>query len=173
MSVRTTSKLESVSNIAVIIAAIALCAVLVRNQFFTPQESGSPKSLQGATIDLASLTSSPSRRNLVMFISETCHFCEQEMPFYRTLREKLPSQASLLAVFPPQEPDPDKFLAAKAVKVDHVSGSTALAEIGVRGTPTLLLVDDRGKVVRAWVGAQPAEEHAKIVESVKQSLGAS
>ena len=168
MSVRTTSRLESVSNIAVIVAAIALCAALVRNQFFTAQESGSPKSLQGATIDLASLTSSPSKRNLVLFISETCHFCEQEMPFYRTLREKLPSQASLLAVFPPQEPEPEKFLAAKAVKVDHVTSSLALAEIGVRGTPTLLLLDEHGKVERAWVGAQPPSVHDEIVASVSR-----
>src|SRR5687767_3639513 len=111
----TRSKLESLSNIAVIVAAVALCVVLVRNQWPSDQP-GSPASLEGSTINLASLTTSPAKKNLVLVVSQTCHFCEQEMPFYRSLGElKLDGKASLIVVFPPHEQEPAKFLAARSV----------------------------------------------------------
>jgi len=144
--------------------------VLVRHEWFSPAGPNEQPQLEGSKIDLAAITTAPAKRNLVLFISETCYFCEQEMPFYRTLREKLPSQASLVAVFPPQEPEPAKFLAGKDVKVDHVASTLALASIGVRGTPTLLLVDEKGKVERAWVGAQQPAIHDEIVASVSRNL---
>jgi hypothetical protein len=119
----TRSKLESLSNIAVIVAAVALCVVLVRNQW-PSEQPGSPQALEGSTIDLASLTSAPAKKNLVMVVSQTCHFCEQEMPFYRSLGElKLDGKASLIVVFPPQEKEPAKFLAARSVRADHVVNS--------------------------------------------------
>jgi thiol-disulfide isomerase/thioredoxin len=167
------------SNVAVIVAAIAFVIVLVRHEWpgnAAPPAMATAESLQGTTVNLASITPSPAKKNLVLFISETCHFCEQEMPFYRTLREKLPGQASFVAVFPPQEPEPAKFLEGKAVKVDHVAAPaalTALTSIGVRGTPTLLLVDEHGKVEKAWIGAQPAGKHEEILQTVERSLSPS
>ncbi len=165
MSAHVTSKLESASNVAVTIAAMALVAVLARREWPNPQP-GSAASLQGATLNLASLTTAPAKRNLIMFVSETCPFCEKEMPFYRSLRGKLPIDASLIAVFPMNQRAPTRFLAMHSVKVDHVVSSDSLIGIGVTRTPTLLLVDDHGRVKRAWVGAQSDAEHRDILASV-------
>lgn len=162
----TRSKLESLSNIAVIVAAVALCVVLVRNQW-PAQQPGGPQSLEGGTIRIASLASMPAKKNLVMVISQTCHFCEKEMPFYRSLGElDLEGKASLVVVFPPNEPEPAKFLAARSVRADHVVNSP-LSGLQIRGTPTLLLVDEKGKVERAWVGALPEDKHREVIESLQ------
>jgi hypothetical protein len=162
----TRSRLESLSNIAVIVAAVALCVVLVRSQWPSDQ-SGSPQALEGSTIDIAALTSAPAKRNLVMVLSQTCHFCEKEMPFYRSLGElKLDGKAALVAVFPPNEPEPAKFLAARSVRADHVVNSP-LAGLQIRGTPTLLLVDANGKIERAWVGALAPDGHKEVLESLQ------
>lgn len=169
MTTRTAQRLEVLSNVAVIIAAVVLVTILVRREWPSPQP-GSAASLQGKTIDFAALNGTPAKRSLIMFISETCHFCEKEMPFYRTLRETLPSGTSLVAVFPQHESDPGNFLAARSVQVDHVSSSDALAHIGVMSTPTLLLVDQRGTVKRAWVGAQPEANHKEILASAERDF---
>lgn len=169
MSPRTASTLESLSNVAVIIAAVALVVVLARREWPSPQP-GSVATLQGATINLASLTNAPAKRNFIMFVSEACHFCEQEMPFYRSLRDKLPNRASLIAVFPTGQPAPEGFLAERRVKVDRVVSSDTLSSAGVIATPTLLLVDERGKVRRAWIGAQTDSQHTEIVDSVVRDL---
>jgi peroxiredoxin len=169
MSTSRVSRLEAASNIAVIIASVILVAVLVRHEW-PGSPPGSPKALEGATVNLGPLTNAPVKRNLVLFISENCHFCEQEMPFYRTLRDKLPSRVSLVAVFPQHEPEPERFLAARSIKVDHVASSDSLSQIGVTGTPTLLLVDERGKVKHVWLGAQPDAQHEEIVASIARDL---
>jgi thioredoxin-related protein len=162
----THSKLEALSNIAVIVAAVALCVVLVRNQWPSAQP-GSPAALEGSTINIASLISAPAKRNLVMVLSQTCHFCEKEMPFYRSLGElDLAGKASLVVVFPPNEPEPAKFLAARSVRADHVVNSP-LSGLQIPGTPTLLLVDAKGKVERAWVGALPPDKHKEVLESLQ------
>lgn len=169
MTSRIPSRLESVSNVAVIVACIAFVVVLAHREWPSPQP-GSAASLQGATIHLASLAGVPTKRSFVMFISETCHFCEQEMPFYRTLRERLPSDTSLIAVFPSKQQAPARFLAEHFVKVDHVVSSDALMKFGVTATPTLLLVDGSGKVMRAWVGAQSDSQHNAIVATVARDM---
>lgn len=165
MSSPLTRKLEILSNVAVVVAAIALCVVLVRREWFPPPQPGSPESLQGSIINIAALTPEPAERNLVLVLSQTCRFCEQEMPFYQSLSEQLRGHASLLALFPPGEKEPEKYLASRSVHVDRVVSGSYM-ELGVRGTPTLLLVDARGKIKRAWVGALAPEQHKDVIESV-------
>lgn len=167
MSTRARTKLESLSNLAVIIAAIVFVVALVHHEWPSPQP-GTSAWLQGKTIDLAPLAGSPANDDLVMFISEACPFCRQEMPFYRTLRRRLPKNVSLIAVFPAHQAAPKKFLAAHSVAVDRVVLSDSLVQIGVTKTPTLLLVNGRGKVLQAWVGAQPSAQHKKILSTIER-----
>jgi hypothetical protein len=170
MSTRIARWLELLSNVAVIIAAVTVVAILVRREWPAP-EPGAAENLQGATINLPALIGTAPKRSLVMFISETCHFCEQEMSFYRTLREALPRDTTLVAVFPRQESEPPvNFLAARSVRVDNVAITNSLIGIGVRSTPTLLLVDADGRVRRAWIGAQPEAAHRDIVASAGREL---
>ena len=139
MSSRFTRLLESASNVAVVVVAVVLVVVLVRHEFpATPPDP--TKALQGRTINLAALTSAPSKRNLVLAISQTCHFCEREMPFYRRLGNEAQGRAPLLVVFPAGEPAPEKFLAERSVRSDRTV-SASFVELGLRATPTLLLVD--------------------------------
>lgn len=164
---RTASKLEILSNVAVIIAAVAFVVVLIHREWPSPQP-GTSAWLQGKTVSLTSLAHSPAKDDLVMFISEECPFCRREMPFYRTLRQRLPKDVSLIAVFPAHQPAPGKFLAAQSVTVDRVVSSDSLVQIGVTKTPTLLLVNSHGKVMQAWVGAQPAAQHRKMLSTIER-----
>jgi hypothetical protein len=157
-----TRKLENLSNIAVVVAAIVVCVVLVRNQLHPneqPNPLGSPSSFEGKTIDLAGITAAPAERNVLLALSQTCHFCEEEMPFYRHVSEAAAqASAQVHAVFPPGQAEPEKFLSARSVRTDSVV-THAFEKLGVRGTPTLLVVDAHGKIERAWVGAlSPAQE---------------
>lgn len=172
MSSTLTRKLEDLSNIAVVVAAIVVCVVLVRNQLHSsqlrPNPLGSPSSLEGKTIDLAAITAVPAERNVLLVISQTCHFCEEEMPFYRDIGEAaVQVSARVYAVFPPGQAEPDKFLSARSVRTDGVV-IHAFDKLGVRGTPTLLVVDDRGKIERAWVGALNLAQEKEVLQVVRR-----
>jgi thioredoxin-related protein len=160
-------RLETISNIAVITAALLLGVVLVRREFFPPSEPSSARQLQGTTIQAAYLGTSATPRKLILAISETCRFCEQEMPFYKQL-SALQSELefSLLAIFPKNEPVPERFLSERAVSVNEVL-SADFAHLGVKGTPTILLLDARGRVLRAWVGALSSLQHEEVVAALR------
>jgi peroxiredoxin len=164
-----TRKLEILSNVAVTIAAIAVCVTLAR-QYFPGEVPGSPESFQGKSVNMASITATPGNRNVVLALSQTCRFCEQEMPFYRNL-SALAARAKthVYAVFPPSEKESDKYLERHSVRTDGVT-STALDAIGVRGTPTLLLIDATGKIERAWVGALTDAQEKEVLQTVQRGL---
>ena len=46
-------------------------------------------------------------------------------------------------------------------------------KIGVVGTPTVLLVDSRGRVLRKWIGQLSPSEEAGLLATVRGSLLAS
>lgn len=54
----------------------------------------------------------------------------------------------------------------KTLDVDGDGGKVA-AKYGVRGVPTLLLLDNDGKPVTAITGAKPASEYSKLVKAAK------
>ena len=42
--------------------------------------------------------------------------------------------------------------------------------IGVNGTPTLLLVNNEGKVTASWKGKLPSEKESEVLNSFRQDL---
>ena len=44
---------------------------------------------------------------------------------------------------------------------------SALRDIGVEGTPTLLLVDESGKVIASWVGKLGPDQEAAVFARLK------
>jgi hypothetical protein len=161
-----TRKLEVLSNLAVVVAAAAVCLVVGR-QYVTGAPSGTPETFRGRTVNLASITSSPSSRNVVLALSQSCHFCQDEMPFYHTLGEAARgTKTHVYAVFPPAETGSDTYLASRSVRVDGVA-SERLDALGVRGTPTVLVVDAKGKIARAWVGALNDAQKQEVLQTVQ------
>ena len=73
------------------------------------------------------------------------------MPFFRRVRESLGRDVTLIGVLPEPVAAAESYLKREGVQLDELRQAT-LSQIGVAGTPTMLLVDRRGIVVRAWVG---------------------
>src|SRR6185295_17873876 len=102
-----------------------------------------------------------SQRTLVMAIAPGCHFCDESLPFYKTLiaqRDEKGSQVKFIAAVPGEdqkEPETTKFAGA-GVTADQMV-SVDFASIKVPGTPTLMLVDKQGKVLNVWIGKLDAD----------------
>jgi hypothetical protein len=160
-------KFEILSDIAVIVAAVAVCVVLVRGQL-QPDRQPTAASLQGKTVDMKSITATPAARNVVLAISQTCHFCQEEMPFYRNLSERAAhANTHVYAVFPPGETESERYLGRQSVRTDGVV-SRKLADLGVWGTPTLMLVNARGEIERAWVGALNGAQEQEVLQAIQR-----
>ena len=75
----------------------------------------------------------------------------------------------LVAVLPQTPDEGRKYLDGEGVQVDDVKQAT-LSTIGVVGTPTLLLVDERGKVSEVWRGKIQPDDEEKVIGALRASV---
>lgn len=168
------STLDTLANIAIILVCAIAAFVLIRNQFFPSQQRmpGAPPQVEkGESFDqLKAVVPAGTNRALVVAVSPTCHFCNDSMPFYKRLideRNQKGSQVKVIAAVPAEEAKAEeakKFADAGAQPdgMVHVDFSS----IKVPGTPTLLLVDNNGKVLDVWVGKQDEKGEQDILEAL-------
>jgi len=144
-------KLETAANVAIIFAVIVFLFVVGRGEYRKYVETRPAKALIGQTIGLPGFRFASPGKTLVLAISTTCHFCRDSEPFYRDLAEKSHGRVAFVAVLPQALEEARGYVQQSIAPSVHVV-SARLDSIGVRGTPTLLLVDGNGKVQNAWVG---------------------
>jgi thioredoxin-related protein len=152
------STLDTVANIAIIVVCVIAAGVLglrLYDRFHAP--AGPPQVEKGEQYDqLKQVVPAGASRALVVAVQPGCHFCNDSLPFYKKLidqRNQQSSQVKFVAAVPSEEAKPQesqKFSTAGAqpdsvVKLDF-------AAVKVPGTPTLMLVDNNGKVLDVWVG---------------------
>lgn len=167
-------KLELAANVAIILVALLLGVVLVKRYLLLPSQdvasaavaannsSDGPDKIQLAGLDLS------SNKTLVLALSNSCHFCTESASFYRDLAQSQP-HVKMIAVLPQSVDDGKKYLNGLGVHVDGVM-QAPLNALNVRGTPTLLLVNQDGSVAAKWVGKLPAEDEIRVKGELKAAL---
>ena len=72
-----------------------------------------------------------------------------------------------MAMLPQPVAEAEQYLKAEGLHVDQVRQAT-LDEIGVRGTPTVLLVNSAGVVTKVWAGKLQPEEQEQVLRLLKK-----
>ena len=139
-------------------------------EIFDPPTIQSNAVSAGSTISLAEVNWANSTQTLVLALKDGCHFCADSSEFYRRLdRDKeLRRTTQLVAVLPDSESDSKAYLSRQGVSVDKIRRSE-LGLIGVRGTPTLLLVNNKGTIQQSWVGLLSAERENEVISTLRGS----
>jgi len=92
------------------------------------------------------------------------------MPFYRrlwTMQQAGQLNARLVAVFPDNPIDVTEVMESQKLTIPAFP-AIHLDNFRVSGTPTLILVDASGRVVKPWVGKQDAAGEADIIRTIGQ-----
>jgi len=97
----------------------------------------------------------------------TCHFCSESGPFYQSLEQQKPSDVGLIAVLPQEVEESRDYLSKLGLKTSDVIQSS-LGAIGVSGTPTILLVDNNGRLTASWAGKLPDSTAATVIAQISQ-----
>ena len=87
-------------------------------------------------------------------------------PFYKKLAQ-VKGNTHFVALLPQPVEEGAKYLKRLGVFVDDVK-QLPLDKIGVRGTPTLLLVDRSGVVKRFWTGKLQPEQESTVLDLIEQ-----
>jgi hypothetical protein len=185
---------EIATNLSIIAVALLGATVLIKNDLLRPgatnptdiraaasdrNSPGSPGNQRtnrpapsgpaaGTQISVPGINWSDSEETVVLALSDKCHFCTESAPFYQTLSRELADRKNvrMVAVFPQQVDAGKKYLDGLNVPITQVAQVT-LDSLGVRGTPTLVLVDKSGTVKQSWVGRLTTEREAEVLSRVK------
>ena len=103
-----------------------------------------------------------NKTTVVLYLSTTCHFCNESSPFYQRLVQAKAKGDFKPAVLPQNTDEAIKYLESHDVKVDQVL-SASLASIGVTSTPTLMLVSEGGVVFASWRGKLDENKESEVI----------
>lgn len=171
---RWTRKLEVGANIAIIIVALLLGIVLVKKYLLTDQTEPPPLKVVGTKVSLSGVDWSRNGQTLLLVLQKGCHFCTESAPFYqRLVRETSGSnQVHLVAVLPQEASEAKQYLDQIQVPIGEVKQASA-SSLGLRGTPTLVLVNSEGVAVNVWEGKLLAADESKVLSRLQERAAAS
>ncbi|HKQ73916.1 MAG TPA: hypothetical protein VJ810_09335 [Blastocatellia bacterium] len=170
-----TNRLDKVANIALILTCALFIGHLARNYYIG---RGADTNLQpeikiGEVVKLPGSDTAEKQSaqvTLVMALSSHCVFCQASMPFYQKLsafKNSSPEHVRLATVMPESKEEAEAYLKQYDIAADLVP-STPISRIGVKGTPTLLLLDGESRLVRSWVGQLNNSQESDVVSQLQK-----
>lgn len=165
-------KLELIANIAIILVSITLVTVLAKHFVFNGRNQNETtdqiQSNVGNKVSQLDIDWSKSDKNLVLMLSNACHFCTESAPFYKRLVQERTQRDTfrLTAAFQQPVNDGRTYLNGLGVGIDDIR-QISPGTIRIRGTPTLLLVNSAGVVTDEWLGKLPPEKENEVLTRLR------
>ena len=157
-------RIEVASNVAIIVVALLLGVTLIRYYFFPNRVDSHQGIIPGTRIDVQGIDWTKSDRTLLLALQKGCHFCTESAPFYQKLvSQALMRKVRIIAVLPQEVGVSQEYLGALNVQIGEIR-QMPLDALKISGTPTVILVDSRGFVIRSWIGKLPPEAEAEVIQ---------
>lgn len=174
------------TNLSIILVALIGATVLVKNHLVRPSASftsARPPATdrntpggrelpngpaQGTQVSIPGISWSDSDETIVLALSDKCKYCTESAPFYKQLAAETAKRngVRVVAVFPQDPSAGKKYLDDLGVPVGDIKQIT-LDSIGIRATPTLMIVDKSGRVKQSWVGLLNGERETEVFSRIK------
>ena len=150
--------------------SVAVLSVLAINVFVKPStpslrlgfEKGKPFG-PVSRVDYRS-----SNQTLLIVLNTDCSYCRESLPLFRNLSNAQPQDSKALhivALFPNKESQVAQYVKENHFPVETVS-EVDLSKLGVSGTPTMILVNDRGEVRDFWLGKLENSEAEEVFRAL-------
>ncbi len=181
MNEKINKSIELCANVGITLATLLISYTLIRGYLFRPAPTAEERPTTsrrapppgatpspGAKITIPGVDFAGSERTLLLVLSSSCKFCKESAPFYQRIIQETQSikNLRLVAVLPQDEEDGKKYLSDMGIAIREVKQSRP-ESVGTSGFPSLILVDNKGAVKKAWVGKLPAEKEVEVVNRLK------
>ncbi len=154
---------ELLVNVAIVVV-MALIGVSFAYNYFLAADHEESEVRAGTQVPLPGVDWAGSKQTLLLVLQKGCHFCDESAPFYRRLAgAAAKTDVRLVAVTPQPVAVSREYLNNLGVSLQEVRQASPGA-LGLRGTPTLILVDHRGIALDSWVGKLTPDEEATVLE---------
>lgn len=120
----------------------------------------------GQVVKINGVNWAQSRHTLVLALQTTCHYCAASAPFYKQLmRGRDPVVWQAVAVLPQPVDRATAYMRTEGYSIPQVRQMN-LNLIGIAGTPTLLLVNQKGRLEKRWVGQLSPTGENEVAEAL-------
>ena len=166
-------KIETTANIANIAVATLLSAILIKAYVLPASSHVVPQVSKDASVGVSlkgrvpGINWSKNGRTLVLAMSTQCHFCRDSTPFYGKVQDEVGKGVKIVAVLPQTVTEAEQYLNGEGVRVDQVE-QVPMGSIGIRGTPTMLLVNSSGVITKMWVGKIQTEQEQEVLTALRR-----
>ena len=162
---RAAKAMEQAVNIAIIVLAVVLVGMFIRN--YLPAKSNIRQTISiGNRLDVQPVNWGSSSKNVVLVLSTTCKYCKASAGFYQRLtRECEDRHIRTIALFPQTVEQSRAYLESEGVRVTEIWQAEP-GKLKVQGTPTVLLVDNNGLVQHVWTGKLPANQEKDLLSTL-------
>lgn len=159
--------LDVLTNVAILCVCVLIVFIGVTKFLLTPTVKAMPA--KGTHLTLSGVDWSRSDRTLLMVLSTHCHFCSESAGFYkRMLAEASTRNVPVVAIFPQSAEEGRAYLTKLEVPASNITVAQAPAgSVEVPGTPTLIVVDRKGLVVRSWTGKLQARGESEVLQQLR------
>lgn len=161
-------KIELIANILIIVAVIGIGGILIQKYFFAvpTNQQVRVQPTVGAEVNLSNVNWEQQPKTLVLVLQTGCHFCNESAPFYKRIIESVQNKnVKLIAVFPTDSEKSKIHLNDLGINNIEVRRSS-LEGLQVSGTPTLILVNEKGKVMDYWVGKLSPTKEDEVINKL-------
>ena len=161
------TKIEALANVIVILLAIALGSLYLKDRFSSSGPEPSEVKAGDRLPGLDGWEWGAHDRTLVLALRKGCHFCEDSAPFYQRLivqQQQGGSHSTIVAVFPDSADTVKQVVQSEGLGI-HALGGVPLEKLKISATPTLLLVDRSGTVRNAWIGMLSPRQELEVMRA--------
>jgi len=154
-SLFTVRRLEMIINGFAIAAIVYVGVAMVMRRVDQQKRpvSADRRLTTGSDLKVAGVTWPADKDTLVFVLQVGCKYCAKSMPFYRGLAGAIQREGKLhtLAILPQNTREADAYMSDNRIPIAETRQAN-LMDLGIAGTPTLILVDNTGKVIQSWTG---------------------
>lgn len=166
-----TKNLDIAKNVAIVILALIASAALVKNYLLSAPGRDVPVQIAvGENFSLTEMDWKGNGNTLVLALAPGCDSCSESAPFYRRLIAELPTgRVHLTAVVPETAEEGREYLRSLNIEIDDVREGS-FQSLKIKGTPTLILVDERGEVRNVWLGRLPKDKEQEVIDIIRETV---
>ncbi len=160
--------IEVSTNIAVLLVTLLIIGGFAR--LYYPRRAGNQVILHSRQIlpSIPGLDYGQSSRTLLIAMNTRCQFCTESIPFYNRLAEaalKTWTDTQIVAVFVNPQEEVRRYARDSSLKVNALP-SVELTKLGISATPSIILIDQAGRVMDSWVGRLSNEREMKVFSAL-------
>ncbi len=141
---------EFVVNFLIIVAALAI-VWNIWSYFRLNNVNGNAPAI-GSEFRTTEFNPAGSQVNALIFLRSGCSFCDKSMPFYRRITQlSTTGKVKVIAFFDHNDLEASEYM-KRSQLIDVGISRTDFDSLGIEGTPTFVLLDQSGKVLKSSVG---------------------